>query len=147
MGNILENILYPIGYYYQQWRWESILLIFLGIPNFYLFSNVSYEYYFWRVRLDMKLEILRYINEKTIKKCLPSGTGKKHMCMSSLIFLDARHSINLNSYWMYQHGTWQCLISIPEFGSLPSVIFFAECFFSDTRQRSSLPSVTQKNTR
>jgi hypothetical protein len=34
--------------------------------------------------------------------------------------------------------------SLPEFGSLPSAIFFAECFFSGTRQRSSLPSVTQK---
>jgi hypothetical protein len=26
--------------------------------------------------------------------------------------------------------------SLPEFGSLPSVIFFAECFISDTRQRA-----------
>jgi hypothetical protein len=34
--------------------------------------------------------------------------------------------------------------ALPEFGSLPSAIFFAECFFSGTRQRSSLPSVTQK---
>jgi hypothetical protein len=25
--------------------------------------------------------------------------------------------------------------SLPEFGSLPSAIFFAECFFSGTRQR------------
>jgi hypothetical protein len=31
-----------------------------------------------------------------------------------------------------------------EFGSLPSAIFFAECFISGTRQRSSLPSATQK---
>jgi hypothetical protein len=34
--------------------------------------------------------------------------------------------------------------ALPEFGSLPSVIFFAECFISGTRQRSSLLSATQK---
>jgi hypothetical protein len=34
--------------------------------------------------------------------------------------------------------------TLPEFGSLLSVIFFAECFISGTRQRSSLPSATQK---
>jgi hypothetical protein len=33
---------------------------------------------------------------------------------------------------------------LPEFGSLPSAIFFVECFISGTRQRSSLPSATQK---
>jgi hypothetical protein len=40
--------------------------------------------------------------------------------------------------------SYVCETSLPEFGSLPSVIFFAECFFPGTRQRSSLPSVTQK---
>jgi hypothetical protein len=34
--------------------------------------------------------------------------------------------------------------ALPEFGSLSSTKYFAECFFSDTRQKSSLPSDTQK---
>jgi hypothetical protein len=31
-------------------------------------------------------------------------------------------------------------LSLPESGSLPSAMWFAECFFSGTRQRSYLPS-------
>jgi hypothetical protein len=33
---------------------------------------------------------------------------------------------------------------LPEFGSFPSTKCFAECFFSGTRQRSSLSSAKQK---
>jgi hypothetical protein len=38
-------------------------------------------------------------------------------------------------------GDCQALGTLPEFGSLPSAKYFGECFFSGTRQRSSLPSV------
>jgi hypothetical protein len=34
--------------------------------------------------------------------------------------------------------------ALPEFGSLSSTKYFVECFFSGTRQKSSLPSDTQK---
>jgi hypothetical protein len=34
--------------------------------------------------------------------------------------------------------------ALPEFGSLPSAKYFAECFFSGTRQKNSLSSATQK---
>jgi hypothetical protein len=36
------------------------------------------------------------------------------------------------------------LVTISEFGSLSSAKYFTNCFFSGTRQRSSLTSATQK---
>jgi len=59
----------------------------------------------------MQLVIVRYIHENKEEQNLPpTGTKKynikKHVYMPSLIFVDAGHSINLNGYWMYQHGTY-----------------------------------------
>jgi hypothetical protein len=63
----------------------------------------------------------------------------------SLYIYNKGHTLTLEVYMVmrwYWYDTVTAYLyadhaSLPEFGSLPSVIFFAECFFSGTRQRSS----------
>jgi hypothetical protein len=62
----------------------------------------------------------------------------------------ARETVNLCILLLFSSTSDQCgtqfllLTSLPEFGSLSSAKFFAECFLSNTRQINSLTSATQK---